>query len=206
MEKRFFRLAQEARLSSSVAQAGGIAALLHDYGHSGQTLRQKVSREIAHKDISNEEFSAIAADEILKSRLDPEQIIAIEVAILGTSFGQAEGPYARSYKPLSSMDKLLAFADIAGFTKGFHAWMKESMNVFREMPLKNLPQDFSALVKDRKGFVGFIKMKLDEIAPLIGEAAAAQYADQLNAIKEALDSEEVNRWQVEYEAIQSAAL
>ena len=202
VEARFLRLAKEANLSPAASQLGGITALLHDYGHVGRTIRQETTRSVARKDISNEEFSAIAADDLLGSRnLTHKQIVAVQVGILGTSFGQTEGPYARPYKPLSSMDKLLAFADIAGFTKGFEGWMDESMDVYREMPIKNLPQDFDALIRGRNGFIGYLQTKLAEIEPLIGEEHAANYRAQLDEIRTELNSDIAKKYQPQFEAM-----
>jgi len=114
----------------------------------------------------------------MKSRLSVRQRIALQGLILATSFGQAaEGPYHRDYAPNTLGEKLLAFADIAGFTKGFDEWMKESLNVFREMSPDTLPKDFATMIKGRNGFLGYITSKLAEIK----DAVDPKYFDRLNA-------------------------
>ena len=123
-------LARAARLDPICAQILELAALFHDYGHAGNTYRQLVPTAL-RSDLSNEEYSALRADEIVGERLNVQQRVALQGLILATSFGQAnleripepirETAY-RPYQPTTKLEMLLAFADVAGGLVDFAAF------------------------------------------------------------------------------------
>jgi hypothetical protein len=160
---------------------------------------------LPRKDISNEEYAALRAEQLLQAYFNQDEITHVQVSVLGTSFGQTEGPYARPYKPLNAVDKLVAFADIAGFTQGFTGWMDESMDVLRETPYEKLPPDFEAVIKTRQGFIGYIEAKLHDIEFLIGPEATLEYQEELDTIKRTLLSPEVNAYRQVFADIQREA-
>lgn len=203
VEQRFLKFAAYANLLPAEVQLGGLRALLHDYGHAGRTIRQEAPEQVIRKDISNEEFAGVMADELLASHLEKDEITYVQVGILGTSFGQTQGPHARPYKPLSAPDKLLAFADIAGFSKGFDSWMSESMNVLRETNPANLPADFETLIKGRNGFLQYIETKLGEIKSVIGQENVDILQGKLNKVKAGLNSEAVKKYRQDFDKIRS---
>lgn len=140
-------------------------------------------------------------DEKTKDLLSVRQRLELQGYILGTSFGQAaDGPYHRGYAPTTLEEKLLAFADIAGFTKGFDGWMKESLNVFREMSADTLPKDFAAMISGRNGFIGYIASKLAEIKNAIDPAYVVQLSEQLDQLKANL-SQKGEQYRGEFEEI-----
>src|SRR3989344_2458567 len=212
VEDRFEKLAKEAALSDTEIMLGKIRAIFHDYGHAGRTIRQDVQ---INRDESNEEFAAVEAGKMLKEWLrnkgleegKDDQIIAyVQFGILGTSFGQTSGKYERPYKPVDSADKLLAFADIGGFAKGFDGWMKESLNVFRETPFENLPKDADDMIEKRKGFLKYIVAKFNEIKPLLNKQAAVDYEKQLKDVELGLNNRDTTEYyRKEFDTIRSAA-
>ncbi|PIR82928.1 hypothetical protein COU19_03260 [Candidatus Kaiserbacteria bacterium CG10_big_fil_rev_8_21_14_0_10_56_12] len=206
VERRFLRLAEEARLSLGETQLGGVMALFHDFGHVGRTIRQETPNITEWKELSNEEYAAVKIDEILQHYLSHNNVVATQMGVLGTAFGQTTGKYERPYRPLSAVDALLAFADIAGFVEGFDAWIKESLNVYREMPLADLPETFDGYREATKGFVGYVRTKLSAIEPLIGEEAASRYRAQLEQVQTQLMSAETKaRYESEYDALRREA-
>lgn len=205
VEDRFLGLAAAARLNPAARQLGGLGALLHDYGHAGRTIRQETPATTDRTDLSNEEYAALKADELLKDSLTDAQITTVQVGILGTTFGQ--GPtssHPREYRPLGKVDQLLAFADIAGFTKGFNGWMEESLQVFREMNAAALPATFEDMVKGRVGFLKYIGAKLAEVAPLIGPDQTAELQTQLAAVSTALETGGAEPYRATFEAIRAS--
>lgn len=115
VEDRFVFLSQFASLTPNEVQQGRFIGLFHDYGHPGKTIRQTVSENIPRKDLSNEEFASLVAHEKLSFfGLHDEEITFVQNGVLGTTFGQMQGEYARPYKPLGKVGKLIGLADVGG--------------------------------------------------------------------------------------------
>lgn len=188
VERRFLELAKLAGFSPTETQVGGITALCHDYGHVGQTIRQEAPGLVPRKDLSNEEFAAVMTDRLLVGKVPQEVITFIQSGILGTSFGQRSGPYARPYKPLNPVEKIVAFADIANFTETRDDWMEENFNVFREMSAENLPKTFDEMIVESNKFLDYVASKLKDVASILGPENAAQYKTRLDTLRNAVNS------------------
>jgi len=202
VERRFLELAKLAGFSPSNTQIGCIIALFHDYGHIGQTVRQEASVPVSRKDLSNEEYSALMVDRFLADKVPKEVIVSIQSGILGTSFGQTSGPYARPYKPLNAVEKLIAFADIANFTSSLDDWMEENFNVFREMPPANLPKRFDEMIFGRNKFLDYVSSKLEEVALILGSENTARYQESLEKLRDSVNSLETKeKYEPLYEAL-----
>jgi hypothetical protein len=102
-----------------------VAALFHDFGHSGRTMRD------ANDGLTNEEYAAVQADAYAKQKgFSVYQRILLQGEIIGTTFGNAE------VKPETYEEKTLAIADIGGFSKSWDKWIAESAAVLKETPLE----------------------------------------------------------------------
>jgi hypothetical protein len=155
------------------------AAAYHDYGHCGQTVRQTCTRDVPAKDVSNEEYAARVAVEQLKDVFEPHELAEVANIILATSFGQSNPSFAyyRTYKPITLPEKILAFADIAGYVNGFEMWIEENFFVLLESSLENLPPDFESWQKGRLGFIDYMRSKLAELRSSLSVA----YFDNLSS-------------------------
>ena len=160
-----------------------LAALFHDYGHCGKTIRQTCAGA-SRTDLSNEEFAAEEAQRRLSGDLTPEQLDMVKNLILATSFGQADPAFAyhRSYKPVTLLEKLLAFADIASFQKPFEEWMDENLRVLQEADPATIPATFEAWLKTRHGFLGYCRAKLLELEPNIDPPHAINLRSKLDML------------------------
>ena len=167
------------------------AALFHDYGHCGQTIRQTCSRDVPRRDLSNEEYAAEIAVERFRDVYDDWYLTELRSLILATSFGQANPQFQfyRPYKPETLLQKLLALADIGGFVNGFKAWVEESLRVLQEADMSGLPADFESWQKGRRGFVGYIRSKLQELEPNLDPAYYRQLTTKLNEVARGVDNE-----------------
>lgn len=167
------------------------SALRHDDGHSGHTFRQ----EVADGDLSNEEYAVKLLKEDLEGQLDAKSLKFMEDAILATSVGQSdisklpEGKdhLYRPYKPETDQQKLLAFADISGFRKGWEIWLAESLN-FTEESHQNA-SDIEAWIAGEEGFVNFYATPmLQSIEHLIRPAYFEQLKGSLDITRQKLGS------------------
>lgn len=167
------------------------AATFHDYGHCGQTIRQTCPREVARRDLSNEEYAAEVAAERLSSVYNDGQLAQLRNLILATSFGQANPQFQfyRPYKPETLLEKTLALADIGGFINGFAAWVAESLRVLQEADMSGLPTDFESWQKGRRGFLGYIRGKLQELELHLEPAYYSQLIAKLDHLAHGVDNE-----------------
>lgn len=183
----------EPELSPRQRQLNLLRALFHDIGHCGRTIRQDCGdtyEEPVHdrEDVSNEEYAALRVRKELdgKEGVTEDDIVYIQTGILGTTYGQASGPYKRAYAARSATEKLIAFADVgkvmdipsAGASPEEIAakvdeWIDESFRVTEEMSPGQLPQDFGAFMNARISFLGYVHSLCGEL-PL-----NAAYRDQL---------------------------
>lgn len=178
-------------IGKDAAELLEIAALFHDYDHAGRTLRQTV----VDTDQSNEERSVEFMRERLASYLTESEIERIAGAILATAFGQDDEsrPYYRSYPADTTEKKLLAFADIASFaTMEYDEWTEESLQVLAEFDPDSLPESYEAWQKGRKGFVGYLRMRLAEVTPLLSTGFVASLTLKLGTIEDLLTSPAAN--------------
>ena len=167
----------------------------HDDGHSGKRYRQEAVGDVdgvENKDDSNEEHAVYLLREDLGDKLDEEQLKFMEDNILATSFGQnnkealeKEGKeaYYRPYKPEIDSQKLLALADVSGFTKGWDEWVLDSMHLLEEAATGG-PYN---LINDRIEFATYIAHLLNETKKLLKPEYAAELRRKLDAINEHLD-------------------
>lgn len=125
-----------------------IAALFHDFDHCGKTIRTE-------KDgLSNEEHAAMCAEIFLKSKdLSQKSIDFIKNLIIGTTFGNPD------IKPITKIEKILAFADIACYKDGWEAFFKDSINLLKETPKSARPSDFITWMQNEKSFIEYIKSR-----------------------------------------------
>ena len=135
-------------------------------------------------DLSNEEYAALVAVNESESLYNAEQLAELRQLILATSFGQADPQfmYYRPYKPETLSEKLLCLADIGGFINGFHPWATESLLVLQEADLNGLPKDFETWQEGRRGFVKYIRTKLDDLSPKFTPEYYGKLVKQLDAV------------------------
>jgi len=164
---RFITFAQEVvpSLTEEDMDVGIMAALFHDYGHCGQTIRQTCPNYVPRRDLSNEEYAAECAALWLKDDFNEEQLKKLQGLILATSFGQNNPAFQfhRTYEPETHCERVLALADIGGFYDGFKPWMEESLRVLQEADTSAIPADFASWQKNRCGFLSYIEGKLKEM-------------------------------------------
>lgn len=145
VERRFLELAEMLDLRPREIQLGRIAALFHDDGHCGDTIRQD---SVRGSYISNEEYAAYVATENLKDLegFTEDDITFVQSAILSTSFGQADPdhPYQRNYDAHHPVESLLKFADVASFIDGADAAYEDSKKLQAEGVLPHMSQQETA--------------------------------------------------------------
>lgn len=129
-----------------------IAAAFHDFGHAGKTHRE------AEDGLTNEEFSALHADAFAESvGLSVRQRVELYALIIGTTFGN------KDIKPETRSEKILAIADIGGFTKSWEGWVMESADVLMEEDDATWPKDTKEWLERRLLFIAHIQKRLDEL-------------------------------------------
>lgn len=165
------------------------AALRHDDGHSGNTFRQEVSGD----NLSNEEYAVALLKQDLQGKLEEDDLKYIEGNILATTFGQNDmsklpkDSYFRSYKAETPSQKLLALADISGFTKGWEKYMDTSLLIFQESP-KNIPRNIDEWLMVQQRFISFyISPLLAKVEDLLQPIYFEQLQGYLKAILEKLE-------------------
>ena len=102
---------------------------------------------------------------------------------LATSFGQndvsklpkGKQHYFRSYEPETDLQKLLALADVSGFTKGWPGWVDEGLCLLEESPQRAL-FDIDAWLMYEEGFVDFY---LSPLLESVKQLLKPEYFQQL---------------------------
>lgn len=206
VEDRFVFLSQFANLTENEIQQGRFIGLFHDYGHPGKTIRQTVSKDIPRKDLSNEEYASVVADEKLSSfGLRDDEITFVQNGILGTTFGQMQGEYARPYKPLGKVGKLIALADVGGFLhQTYDERIQESLNVLREGSV--VPENFTGFIAGEIGFLKYIRMRVNDVEEYIGSEKAGEFIQVLDGIEQWLTSGGAAQYENDFLAVKADKL
>jgi len=182
---RAMELAESAQLGSKDKQLLRIAALFHDYDHAGNTFRQSVEG-CERNDISNEEFAAIKADEIVGNLLSPCQRLSLQGMILATSFAQnnpdmlPDYSYQRDYKPIEKLEKFLAFSDINNLEDSLEDWMAQNYAILQESGRGGIADNFDKYLEGKLSFLSYVQMKLDDVKPFISSDAVSKLQNSLN--------------------------
>ncbi len=167
------------KISQREATLLRLAALYHDFGHPGKTIRSTVNRDIPRKDLSNEEYAALIADQDLQNHLTAKERLDLQGLILATTFGQAEKPY----KPTTKLERLLAFADIGNFIEGFDAWLINNRDVIKETDPEKRPKNMIEFIKTRLAFIKHVEEKLVDIKEFLDPRFFDQLRSMLVPIK-----------------------
>ena len=189
---RVEKLASQSSLDASQTRMVQLAALFHDYGHAGQTFRQEVIG-VDRSDLSNEEYAAIIADEMLGEYLSVPQRVQLQGLILATTFGQQnaaaipDASYLRDYTPTTSLEKLLSFADINSLEDSMSDWMRENFAVLEESATIPITQSFDDYLEGRLKFLDYMKSKLESVESMLTEEYRNVLAEALEARVEALN-------------------
>ena len=182
-------LAKSTKLSLEDQQLLILAALFHDFGHSG-TRRRQHTDNVQRNDISNEEFACIEADERLAEKLSVLQRIELQGLILATSFGQQDPDISdpaekamilRHYAPHSKLEHILALADIGRFILGFKAYLNGSLFFIQEANLISL--SFTQWCQNEINFLAYIEKVIDNMSQFIEADYIEQLKIQLSEIK-----------------------
>ena len=188
-----------------------ISAAYHDYGHAGATHRRLVDG-VVHADLSNEEYAAMCADKDLDGVVPPRLRLAVQGAILATSFGQLERDglpapdLHRPYRPHTVVEKLLAFADISNFIGGFEEFVGDNIAVMEEGGV-DIPENFTEFLSTRLGFLSYARARLAEVVPLLpaalGEKLQAAFGGIERQIRELQESpqRDAHPWALALKAI-----
>ncbi len=186
--------AREARLSPVDAQLLELAALYHDDQHAGATYRQLVRYVIGPRH-SNEELAAIQAIDETKDLLSAAQSNILRDAILATSFGQnqidklpaehVELLY-RPYKPVTQIEKLLAFADVSNYRYGLVPFLQDNLSLIKESGADGIPETFADFIKTRFGLLGYVESKLNDVAEYFRLEFYNQLTGQLDCVRQEL--------------------
>ncbi len=183
-------LATAAQLSALDTQTLLLGGLFHDFDHPGTTLRQKVPSAIRN-DLSNEEFAAIKADEVIDSALSPKQRLQLQGLILATSFGQKTAAsldellgvrLQRDYAPYTPLEKLLAFADIGRFMLSPEAHVRGSLATLKESGAQ--PESYDEWLQGELGFLSYIETHMNGISQQIGTGPWAGLMAKLLGVRQ----------------------
>lgn len=191
-------MAKSTKLPPEDQQLLILAALFHDFGHSGTRLRQYTDH-VQRTDISNEEFACIAADERLAKKLSLSQRIELQGLILATSFGQQDPDISnpaekariqRNYAPYSKLEHILALADIGRFILGFEAYLDGSLSFLQESNLHSLR--FTQWCQNEINFLAYIDKVIDNMARFIEKDYIDQLKIELAEIKSCFEGPAIN--------------
>jgi hypothetical protein len=180
VEERAERLSKEAYLSTRETFLLRIAALCHDLAHCGSTYRQ--IRSLAdYPELSNEEYAALLADEVLQGVVCIEDRIAIQDLILATSFGQLDSsglPLAKLWRPYAAkthLERLLVFADVNGLEHSLTRFIEDFLDVALEGSYldKAMQAEFASAAM--VGFLGHVSEVLNSVAELFPTIVASRY-------------------------------
>jgi len=155
------------------------------------TIRQLVEG-VDRRDLSNEEYAALKADEILRGQLSIAQRLTIQGLILATSFGQGGKlpypSYNRNYRPTTNLEKILAFADVNGLDLEFDEWVEENFAIIRENRGIGVKEDFDWWIQGRLGFLQYLQDKLNDVKGILPEALGAGLQSKLTGLVETFNS------------------
>lgn len=141
----------------NVEQAGILAALSHDLGHPGVTLRRDAHKSVQCPElgmgVTNEDVSGFLLDRYLEEwHVDVQTRVMAFILIQATTFG-------RPVLIITPLERMIALADIAP-SKGLMEWIHESVDVLKESPIEKRPEDFDAWLRGRLGFLCFIRSRM----------------------------------------------
>lgn len=181
-------------------QALLIACAFHDMGHSGTQFRQLSSRVTLSEGrlFSNEENAAILTDELaLRLGLSVSQRLTIQGLILGTTYGQnshallpdavREDPISkdliREYRPVTDLEKLVSYLDVASFDKDTEDFIADNINAFLENDPSDIPLTSSRWIAKTSGFLAFLDSRLRPLDGVITEALFATHRKGILELK-----------------------
>lgn len=142
-----------------IKQAMLVAALGHDIGHPGSTLRKNAKKPLQREElgtqVSNEWVSGCMVDNAIGIYgFSVGARLCIFSAIQATTFGD---PTFRI--PNHPLAHLIACADIAP-SVGVLEWFEQGILVLEETPIKERPRDYPDWLEGRRKFVEFIKSRM----------------------------------------------
>jgi hypothetical protein len=146
-----------------------IAALMHDYGHAGR-LERNLAEHAERPDLSNEEYSALKADEFFGRHLSLDQRLRLQGLILATSYYFAtKNAAARApvYLAYTNSEKVLALADLGTFEEGVDRWVEDSFKVLSETPFERRPSSMSLFFDQLDAVTGEIEKRIAAVGPLL---------------------------------------
>ncbi len=158
--------------SSEDQQLLEVAALMHDYDHSG-TLRRNQRQDLELHTLSNEEFAALKADELFREHLDKSQREKLKSLILATTFFQIQKQDVISTKSNNPYDafhkeeKILIFADLGGFIDGFQFFFLDGINVISELQPHERPADYQHFLLFLASFLARVRLCLESLRLLL---------------------------------------
>jgi hypothetical protein len=191
--QQFDKVNSEIDRDKSMQSIIFLAALFHDYFHSGVQYRQLTNPK-DYSEYSNEEYSNYKMRLKLENIITPDALREIESLILATSFGQkfvshlAEGIQARiyrDYEPQSSAARLLCFADIAQSCLSLEYFYHQSTLAMEESGHASTSNKDYLI--GRLKFVEFAFSRLFPLKSCISEELFNFYDDNLKEIKQDIE-------------------
>ncbi len=165
-----------------------LAASFHDYGHCGVGYRQ-LCTNAPRNDLSNEEYAALCADEALTGAFSPQMRLAVQGAILATSYAQHDKNVLprpdlyRPYTPLSAVEKLLALADVATFLDGADAIIEDTRNIKKERHPQQPIQNTEELLRTMRDFLDYVQTKIESCAQIFPADYYSKLLRSLNEVR-----------------------
>lgn len=184
-------LAEVIGLDESEIRLLSLAALFHDYGHSGNSYRQATQAD--KNNLSNEEYAALIADEHLLLYLNVRERLVLQGLVLSTSFDQKSledvpnSSYQRDYEPHTKLEKILAFADVFHMDCPFDEWITEGFSVIPEMSPEKRPVDMDSYIKKTSGFLGYVQAKLDDLKEDLPAKEYRNFAQEIDEKRKYVD-------------------
>lgn len=185
------------KLSEETRLIGAEACLRHDDAHIGQLFRQLSGVETG-TNISNEEMALLVAIAELGPEYAKPVLDLLSALMLPTAFGQNAGarPFEalddgkkeqirRGYKPEDMLQKLVRFADVAYFIKGWDHYKQRSIDLCHE---NGGPRSFDEWKAMNNGFLGFLNTLIDEVSEFLTDEAVAEIRGEWTDCKTALEN------------------
>lgn len=133
-----------------------IAALFHDYRVGHPDMRRKIAQE----GLTAEEYAAIYADLYARKKgFSVYQRILLQGLIIGTSHGK------NNVWPATDLEKVIALADIGGFSKPWPKWIQDCTGNMLEYTPEQRPKTLQQWALAEMAFLSYVRDLLERMPP-----------------------------------------
>lgn len=174
-----------------------IAGWLHDLGHCGYPYRQLQPHTDGNQSYSNEEHTAVLADEITGIYVPVFGRIMAQGLYLASSYNQDMPKNLtedeklivhRPYKAHTPLEKIFCYCDVAPFMSTFAEFMENSLEVVREYPARFTPETYEDFIQSAAGFVDVIQARLEGVKPYLPHSVIEEHERVYKTFREGISA------------------